>query len=107
TSVCLRASLLILPTTADILRRSLTKCVYFQLQLGCVLRPVKVNCRSLVPSASIIQISSLPERLDWNTMCRPSGAHDGESLRPPSWVSCTHCLLAISTRERSRAPRSP
>src|SRR5579863_1042856 len=44
--------------------RGQTKCVYFQLQFGCVLRPVKVNCCSLLPSASIVQISSLPDRLD-------------------------------------------
>src|SRR5438132_11044421 len=40
--------------------RSDEVCIYFQLQFGCVLRPVNVNCRALVPSASIIQISSLP-----------------------------------------------
>src|SRR2546428_7118464 len=71
---------------------------YFQLQLGCVLLPVKVNCWTLVPSASMVQICSLPERLDWNTMCLPSGDHDGKSLRPPSWLNCTHWLLAMSIR---------
>src|SRR5579863_6952987 len=44
--------------------RGQTKCVYFQLQFGCVLRPVKVSCCSLLPSASMVQISSLPDRLD-------------------------------------------
>src|SRR5579863_4050846 len=44
--------------------RGLTKCIYFQLQFGCVLRPVKVSCCSLLPSASMVQISSLPDRLD-------------------------------------------
>src|SRR5580700_7057520 len=37
---------------------------YFQLQLGWVLWPVKVSCCTLVPSASIVQISSFPDRLD-------------------------------------------
>ena len=27
-----------------------------------------------------------------------SGDHDGKSFRPPSCVSCTHCLLAISIK---------
>src|SRR5215467_6271542 len=80
---------------------------YFQLQFGCVLRPVNVNCWTLEPSASMPQICRLPERFDWNTMCRPSGDQDGKSLRPPSCVSCTHCLLAISIRYKSDAPGSP
>src|SRR5208337_5685143 len=40
------------------------KLVYFQLQLGCVLTPLKVNCFTIVPSASIVHIWSLPERWD-------------------------------------------
>jgi hypothetical protein len=47
-----------------IARGQTKRLIYFQLQLGWVLRPVKVSCRVLVPSASIIHISSLPERLD-------------------------------------------
>jgi len=38
--------------------------IYFQLQFGCELRPPKVNCCSLVPSASMDQICSEPDRLD-------------------------------------------
>src|SRR5580704_7288515 len=42
-----------------------TKCIYyFQLQFGCVLCPVKVNCCTLLPSASMLQISRLPDRFD-------------------------------------------
>src|SRR5208282_4399583 len=42
-----------------------TKCIYyFQLQFGCVLRPVKVNCCTLLPSANMLQSSRLPERFD-------------------------------------------
>jgi hypothetical protein len=37
---------------------------YFQLQFGCVLLPVVVNCFWLLPSASISQICSPPARLD-------------------------------------------
>ena len=33
-----------------------SKSIYFQLQLGCVLPPLKVNCLTLVPSASMVQI---------------------------------------------------
>src|SRR5579863_216215 len=71
---------------------------YFQLQFGCELRPEKVSCCTFVPSASMLQICRLPPRFDWNTMCRPSGDHDGKSFLPPSCVSCTHCLLAISIK---------
>ena len=38
-------------------------------------------------------ICSPPDRLDWNTMCRPSGDHEGKSLRPPSCVKL-HPLFA-------------
>ena len=41
---------------------------YFQLQFGCVFLPLKVNCFTFVPSASMDQICSLPERLDWKTI---------------------------------------
>src|SRR5713226_9278893 len=41
-----------------------SKLIYFQLQLGCVLPPLEVNCLTLVPSASMVQIWSLPERWD-------------------------------------------
>ena len=41
-----------------------TSMDYFQLQLGCVFFPLNVNCFTLVPSASMDQICSLPERLD-------------------------------------------
>jgi hypothetical protein len=37
---------------------------YFQLQFGCVLLPEVVNGFWLLPSASIVQICSPPERLD-------------------------------------------
>ncbi len=37
---------------------------YFQLQFGCVLLPVVVNCFCWLPSASMVQICSPPERLD-------------------------------------------
>ena len=37
---------------------------HFQLQFGCVLLPVKVNCFCWLPSASMDQICSPPERLD-------------------------------------------
>lgn len=40
------------------------KTTYFQLQLGCVLTPAEVNCFTFVPSASMLQIWSLPERWD-------------------------------------------
>ena len=40
------------------------KNTYFQLQLGCVFTPAEVNCFTLVPSASMLQIWSLPERCD-------------------------------------------
>src|SRR5712675_2321868 len=64
---------------------------YLKLQLGWLLRPWRVSCCKCVPSAKTLQICSLPVRLDWNTMCRPSGDHDGKSLRPPSWVNCIIC----------------
>ena len=38
--------------------------IYFQLQLGCVLVPLKVNCFTFEPSASMVHIWSLPERWD-------------------------------------------
>src|ERR1035438_7071785 len=41
---------------------SLNSSHYFQLQLGCVLAPLKVNCFTLLPSASMLQIWSVPER---------------------------------------------
>src|SRR5450631_2233756 len=50
---------------------------YFQLQFGCELLPVKVSCCWCVPSASMVQICRPPARLDWKTICRPSGDHDG------------------------------
>src|ERR1700722_4611102 len=53
----------ILPETPNSCSRS-DEAFYLKLQLGWVLRPVKVNWRTLVPSASIIQISSFPVRLD-------------------------------------------
>src|ERR1700716_3745324 len=40
------------------------KRIYFQLQLGCVLPPLKVSCFTLVPSASMVHIWSLPDRWD-------------------------------------------
>ncbi len=40
------------------------KPIYFQLQLGCVLAPLEVNCFTFVPSASMVHIWSLPERWD-------------------------------------------
>lgn len=43
--------------------RVLTNC-YFQLQFGCVLEPVNVNGFCCVPSASMVQISSFPDRFD-------------------------------------------
>src|SRR6267154_3805043 len=71
---------------------------YLKLQLGWLLRPWRVNCCKCVPSARTLQICSLPVRLDWNTMCRPSGDHDGKSFRPPSCVNCMICREAISIR---------
>src|SRR6478609_1326560 len=53
---------------------------YLKLQLGWLLRPWRVSCCKCVPSASTLHICSVPLRLDWNTMCRPSGDHDGKSL---------------------------
>jgi hypothetical protein len=35
---------------------------YFQLQFGWVFEPLKVSCFTFVPSASMVQIWSLPER---------------------------------------------
>src|ERR1700690_2360346 len=53
------------PATLEAYLQDQTKRIYyFQLQLGWVLRPVKVSCWTFVPSASIVQISSLPDRLD-------------------------------------------
>src|ERR1700728_287847 len=71
----LHASLLhfIPPATQKACPQGQTKCIYyFQLQFGWVLRPVKVSCWTLLPSASIVQISSLPDRLDLNTIFPPS-----------------------------------
>src|SRR5581483_11606550 len=50
---------------------------YLALQFGIMLAPPLVSGFCCVPSASIVHICGLPERVDWNTMCLPSGAHDG------------------------------
>src|SRR6185437_10984591 len=69
---------------------------YLKLQFGCEPSPDLVSCRCSLPSASIVQICNLPVRFDWNTICRPSGDHEGKSFLPPSCVSWAHCLLATS-----------
>ena len=38
--------------------------IYFQLQFGMLLEPVKVSWRCWLPSASMVQICSLPLRVD-------------------------------------------
>src|SRR2546422_1423807 len=65
-------------------------------QLGDSLCPCEVNPRAWVPSASMIQICQVPERVDWKTMCLPSGAQLGRSFRPASRVSSTICRVATS-----------
>ncbi len=47
------------------MNKAVSMNAYFQLQLGCELLPLKVNCFCFVPSASIVQICSLPDRVDW------------------------------------------
>jgi hypothetical protein len=49
---------------AKLFKTTFSKPIYFQLQLGCVLAPLKVSCFTFVPSASMVQIWSLPERWD-------------------------------------------
>ena len=69
---------------------------YFGDQFGDSFCPSVVNCRSAEPSASIDQICRVPVRVDSNTMCRPSGAQLGRSLRPASRVSSTRECVAMS-----------
>ena len=38
--------------------------LYLKLQFGCEFSPPVVNCRVSLPSASIVQISTLPVRFD-------------------------------------------
>jgi hypothetical protein len=48
--------------------RTLVNESHFQLQFGCELRPDAVTGFCAVPSASMVQICSVPERFDWKTM---------------------------------------
>jgi hypothetical protein len=40
-----------------------------------------------------------PVRLDWKTMCKPSGAQEGCSLRPASLVNWAYRPLAGSMKK--------
>src|SRR5262249_43510016 len=70
-------------------------------QFGDSLCPAVVNWCACEPSANIIQICLVPLRVDSNTICRPSGAHDGRSFRPASLVISIICCVATSITYKS------
>ena len=80
--------------------------VCYLLQTGISLRPWVVNCFKSFPSAIMVHICIDPLRLEANTMCRPSGAHVGFSLRPAPNVNCTYSRVATSITKILKLPGS-
>jgi len=56
--------------------------LFYLAHTGVQFLPAVVNRFTCVPSASIVQICSVPLRVDMNAMCLPSGAQLGFSFRP-------------------------